>query len=199
MSVLQEYESVRSSMGYRKFDAISNYLEEKCPKEVVDKYYEEMNSILDLPFCEFVEKGLELKKKYKIILLNDIIFKEEEFQKFNNWYNKSFKPFEIFACENGYAICLDQDDYIKKSKKSILGNGHDYERVFKDYINSNFNDLKSIIKYDSKNSIFCAYCETLKQAEDVCYELSKLYKDKDKMIELITNKEKYNSIQEIKI
>ena len=56
MSVLQEYESVRSSMGYRKFDAISNYLEEKCPKEVVDKYYEEMNSILDLPFCEFVEK-----------------------------------------------------------------------------------------------------------------------------------------------
>ena len=48
--------------------------------------------------------------------------------------------------------------------------------------------------------MFCVYCKKLFDAEEVAYELSKLYKNENKMIEWIkSTKEKYGYSFDIKI
>ena len=45
MSILQDYERIRESIGYEKFDAIDEYLKEICKQENIDKYFKELNKI----------------------------------------------------------------------------------------------------------------------------------------------------------
>ena len=41
MSILQEYEQIRKEIGYKKYDAINVYLNERCSKENTIKYQKE--------------------------------------------------------------------------------------------------------------------------------------------------------------
>ena len=45
--------------------------------------------------------------------------------------------------------------------------------------------LNSKLNYDSENGMFCVYTDDIRIADEVAYKLSQLYKDEDKMIELI--------------
>ena len=85
---------------------------------------------------------------------------------------------------------------IGLKKKIILthyGYGYCYEDAFKNYLEDNFNYLHKRVKYDSENSMFCLYGNNIEDAEEICYELSNLYNDEQKMIVLIKNiKYKYN-------
>ena len=49
----------------------------------------------------------------------------------------------------------------------------------------NDEDLNKRLEYDSENGLFCVYCRTIQDAEEVAYELSSLYKNENKMVELI--------------
>ncbi len=52
--------------------------------------------------------------------------------------------------------------------------------------------LNKSVDYDSENGMFCVYCKSLEDAKLVATELSTLYNDENKMLELIKNtKEKY--------
>ena len=56
------------------------------------------------------------------------------------------------------------------------------------------------LNYDSENGMFCVYTNDIRIADEVAYKLSNLYKDENKMIELIKEtKEKYGYIFDVHI
>ncbi len=89
MSILQEYEQIKKLIGNEKYDAIEIYLNIINSTENVDKMFEEFNK-LSFESDGWVEKQKELKNKHNVILLSDVIYNEEEWKKFNNWYNVEF-------------------------------------------------------------------------------------------------------------
>lgn len=88
MSIFQDFESIRKSIGCEKYDMIEKYLENICQQDNIDKYFKEMNTIWKLPYIEWNDRAESLKKKYKIILLDDVLFKNEEWAKYEIWYNE---------------------------------------------------------------------------------------------------------------
>lgn len=91
MSVLQEYEEMISELGYEKFNMIQKYLEKVSPIEKYDLYNKELRSSIDLPYNDFIKKEKELRKKYGVILLSDVLYKNDEWKKYDRWYNESYK------------------------------------------------------------------------------------------------------------
>lgn len=120
-------------------------------------------------------------------------------------FEEQIKPFKIIEHDNYYSVILDQSDYqynwlSEVIEQSYYGDGHCYNDLFNDYLSSNFSKLNKKLNYDSENGMFCVYCKNLFDAEEVAYELSKLYKNENKMIEWIKNsKEKYDYSFDIKI
>lgn len=91
MSIMQEYEQIRKEIGHDKYDAIDKYLEEICPKEIYDKYQKELNKIFDLPPDEWLKQKQELETKFGIVFLSDVLYKAEEWDKFEKWYQEKQK------------------------------------------------------------------------------------------------------------
>ena len=198
-------------MGHTKYDLIEDYLAEICPKNNSIKFEKELKTISSLPYEELITKLKELTDKYKIVLLDDVLYKKEEFEKFDNWFKNKIKPFKIHHFEDYndfaiaidedshyYSVSLDQDDYwydwVKELKMESIkfGDGHCYNDLFEYYLDKNFNNLNKRLQYDSENGMFCVYCRDLKDAEEVAFSLATLYKNEDLMISLIKEtKEKY--------
>ena len=86
MSILQDFEKIRDEIGHKKYDMIEEYLNEKCPKKQIKKYESELSKIK--------EKN-KLMKRYNIIFLDDVLYKKEEWDKFENWYNEHNRKIEI--------------------------------------------------------------------------------------------------------
>ena len=86
MSIMQDFEEARKMIGTEKYDAIEKYLDEVCPKSNYDKYKKELNSMLDYSTDEWLKKKSELEEKYGIIFLSDVLYKPEEWEKFEKWY-----------------------------------------------------------------------------------------------------------------
>ncbi len=124
---------------------------------------------------------------------------------FDLLFKELIKPFKIIKNDDNYSVILDQDDYqydwlSEVKEKSCYGDGHCYNDLFSDYLSSNFLKLNQKLNYDSENGMFCVYCKNLFDAEEVAYELSKLYKNENKMIDWIKNtKEKYGYSFDMKI
>lgn len=160
MSILQEYEEIEQIIGVGRIRAIDKYIQ-------------------------------HCSKNGKEILYSDIIYKEKEYELFDKWFQEEIEPFEITDLDSCYSVTLWQDffdyDWVeeKKIKPNKYGDGHCYNDLFEEYLDKNFPDLNKKLKYDSENGMFCVYCKDVKTAEEVIYELAKLYKDEDKMIELI--------------
>ena len=163
MSILQEYEEINEMIGNGRVNAIEDYI----------KYCKDKNN--------------------KDILYSDIVYKEKEYKLFDKWFNKQIKPFDVdhFDDDCPYSVTLYQNDYWydwveeKKIKQNKYGDGHCYNDAFNYYLGSNKPDLNNRLQYDSENGMFCVYCRNMQDAEEVAYELSKLYKNEEKMIELI--------------
>lgn len=144
------------------------------------------------------------KEKDYNIQYSDIVYKQEDYDLFTEWFENAIKPFEIMKHEeNKFSVFLSQGyfnyDWVEEVKVDYChyGDGHCYEDLFRDYLESEFKYLNDRINYDSENGMFCLYCKDIKDAEEVCYELSTLYKDEEKMINLIqATKEKYNYVFE---
>lgn len=91
MSIMQDFEEARKIIGAEKYDAIEKYLDEVCPKSNYDKYKKELNSMLDYSTDEWLKKKSELEEKYGIIFLSDVLYKPEEWEKFEKWYKSNIK------------------------------------------------------------------------------------------------------------
>lgn len=162
---------------------------------------------IDYKTDDWVKKQQDIKDKYNIVLLDDILYKDREWKKFDKWFMNYIKPFQIMKLDKDtFSVYLDQSDYHydwvqeKKIEPNYYGDGHCYDDLFKDYLNEIHTNLNERLNYDSENGMFCVYCKNKKDAEQVCFELSKLYKDEDKMIQLIKDtKQKYNYIFDVKV
>lgn len=89
MSIFQDFETIRNNIGHEKYDMIEKYLETICSQNNINKYFKEMNKIWKFPPIEWNDRADRLKKKYKIVLLDDILFKNEELAKYEIWYNET--------------------------------------------------------------------------------------------------------------
>jgi len=93
--------------------------------------------------------------------------------------------------EKLFSVTLFQDcfdyDWVeeKKIRPNKYGDGHCYNDAFNHYLRTEFKNLHNRLQYDSENGMFCVYCNDIKDAEETAYELSCLYKDEKKMLELI--------------
>lgn len=94
MSIMQDYEEARKMIGEKKYDAIDKQLNEVCPQSNYDKYNKELNSLIDIPPDEWLRKKKELEEKYGIVFLSDILYKPEEWDKFEAWYEENVKEKE---------------------------------------------------------------------------------------------------------
>ncbi|MBO5376534.1 MAG: hypothetical protein J6A52_06735 [Bacilli bacterium] len=90
MSILQEYESIEKKIGHKKYHMIEKYLEIVCPREKYNQYEEELRNISQFPDEDWFARKKELESKYGIVQLSDILYKEEEWEKFDKWYNKVY-------------------------------------------------------------------------------------------------------------
>ena len=99
MSIMQEYEQIRKEIGTKKYDAIEEYLNEICPNSQYDKYNKKLNSLIDLSTEEWLQKKAELEKEYGIVFLSDVLYKPEEWEKFETWYENR-KTYIIKVWEN---------------------------------------------------------------------------------------------------
>lgn len=91
MSILQEYEEIRSDIGYEKYDTIQKYLDIVSPMERYDKYNEELQKYNNLSGNDYIDKAEELRKKHNVILLHDVLNDVEEWKKYERWFNEEYK------------------------------------------------------------------------------------------------------------
>ena len=169
MSIIQEYETIRQNIGRGRFDSIEDYL-------------------------------IEINTNNKNILhLSDVLHDIKEYKKFNNWFRKSISPFKIIKHNNNnYAVILDQKyfcyDWVDeiKTNNAKYGDGHCYEDAFFEYLDSKAyrGYITNVLHFDSENGMFCVYCENQKDADSISYLLSSLYKDEEKMLNLIRKTKK---------
>ena len=151
-------------------------------------------------------KSVNCFRKYNISI-DDVLFNQKESEKFKMWFEKRFKPFNIYEFDSGnISLTLDQEDYNYDWKEELVndepyyGDGHCYEDLFKDYIVDNDSKIINKLSFDSENGMFCVYIDDMKTADKVALMLSSLYKDENKMIELIKKtKENYGYKFEINI
>lgn len=169
MSILQEYEENEKIIGKGKVRAINDYID----------------------FCAKINRS---------ILYSDIVYKREEYNKFENWFKYFIKPFRILKHSDLISVHLSEENFCydwleeKKYAKDPYSNGYYYDDLFKNYIEKNFADLSKRLNYDSESGMFCVYCANMKDAEEVIYELAKLYRDEKKMIELIKDYKELKNI-----
>ena len=119
MSILQEYERIRETIGYEKYDAIGEYLKEICKEDNLDKYFKEMNKI-DFSSPDFNNEIVRLKNKYNVVLLDDVLYKNIEWVKYNNWYNENHlhKKVEVLGIwHTDFMMYVVKLFYIKTGKK----------------------------------------------------------------------------------
>jgi len=90
MSIFQDFKEIREKIGHEKYDMIENYLNENCSQGDVDKYFKEMNTIWKLSPDKWNEAANKLKEKYGVILLDDVLYKPDEWEKYEDWYNKNY-------------------------------------------------------------------------------------------------------------
>lgn len=111
MSITQEYEQIRNEIGHKKYDAIDRYLNEVCPKENYNKYNNELFKLMNLPFDEWHKQKKELEKKYGIVFLSDVLYKPEEWDKFEKWYKENEEKSAIDK-ENNRTRTLENGIYV---------------------------------------------------------------------------------------
>ena len=91
MSILRDFEGIRNEMGHKKYDAIEEYLNEVCPESVIAEYEKALSEINNLEPDEWLKTKEELENKYNIVRLDDVLYKQKEFEKFDDWYQAKEK------------------------------------------------------------------------------------------------------------
>ena len=175
MSILQEYEKIRETIGYEKYDAIDEYLKEICKKDNLDKYFKEMNKI-DFSSPDFNNEIVQLKDKYNIVLLDDVLYKNEEWVKFETWYSENhlhrnieilntwLSDYDDLCCnailsENGKQVANIIASYDENSLRYSIGNkdsemSEDFvKKAFKNLIYDDFDTYLNLPKISECSSL----------------------------------------------
>lgn len=99
MSIFDDYKDAKKFLDTDEYKMIEKYIDKICPKEKYKKYEEELAKFSNGEFGEYIEKMEELKEKYGIILMSDVIYNPTEWEKYEKWFNEEYKhrKVEIFS------------------------------------------------------------------------------------------------------
>lgn len=188
MSIMQDYENIRKDLGF-KYDAIEDYLNVVSPPSQYKKYEEELKKLSSLDYENFDIKNKELKNKYGITLLSDILYNEKNWNKYIKWFGKQLEPFKISL----FSIILNEKDIDKSIfKYKFTGNGYDFENLFRSYVENKLPKLSNELRYDSEAGMFSAFSDSEKPLEKIAYYFNNdLKNNKDFITSLILNMTDY--------
>lgn len=189
MSIMQDYENIRKDLGF-KYDAIEDYLNVVSPPSQYKKYEEELKKLSSLDYENFDIKNKELKNKYGITLLSDILYNEKNWNKYIKWFGKQLEPFKIIKHSDSlFSIILNEKDIDKSIfKYKFTGNGYDFENLFRSYVENKLPKLSNELRYDSEAGMFSAFSDSEKPLEKIAYYFNNdLKNNKDFITSLILN------------
>lgn len=193
MSIMQDYENIRKDLGF-KYDAIEDYLNVVSPPSQYKKYEEELKKLSSLDYENFDIKNKELKNKYCITLLSDILYNEKNWNKYIKWFGKQLEPFKIIKHSDSlFSIILNEKDIDKSIfKYKFTGNGYDFENLFRSYVENKLPKLSNELRYDSEAGMFSAFSDSEKPLEKIAYYFNNdLKNNKDFITSLILNMTDY--------
>lgn len=193
MSIMQDYENIRKDLGF-KYDAIEDYLNVVSPPSQYKKYEEELKKLSSLDYENFDIKNKELKNKYGITLLSDILYNEKNWNKYLKWFDKQLEPFKIIKHSDSlFSIILNEKDIDKSIfKYKFTGNGYDFENLFRSYVENKLPKLSNELRYDSEAGMFSAFSDSEKPLEKIAYYFNNdLKNNKDFITSLILNMTDY--------
>ncbi len=193
MSIMQDYENIRKDLGF-KYDAIEDYLNVVSPPSQYKKYEEELKKLSGLDYENFDIKNKELKNKYGITLLSDILYNEKNWNKYIKWFGKQLEPFKIIKHSDSlFSIILNEKDIDKSIfKYKFTGNGYDFENLFRSYVENKLPKLSNELRYDSEAGMFSAFSDSEKPLEKIAYYFNNdLKNNKDFITSLILNMTDY--------
>lgn len=193
MSIMQDYENIRKDLGF-KYDAIEDYLNVVSPPSQYKKYEEELKKLSSLDYENFDIKNKELKNKYGITLLSDILYNEKNWNKYIKWFGKQLEPFKIIKHSDSlFSIILNEKDIDKSIfKYKFTGNGYDFENLFRSYVENKLLKLSNELRYDSEAGMFSAFSDSEKPLEKIAYYFNNdLKNNKDFITSLILNMTDY--------
>lgn len=193
MSIMQDYENIRKDLGF-KYDAIEDYLNVVSPPSQYKKYEGELKKLSSLDYENFDIKNKELKNKYGITLLSDILYNEKNWNKYIKWFGKQLEPFKIIKHSDSlFSIILNEKDIDKSIfKYKFTGNGYDFENLFRSYVENKLPKLSNELRYDSEAGMFSAFSDSEKPLEKIAYYFNNdLKNNKDFITSLILNMTDY--------
>lgn len=161
MSLLQDYEMAKRKIGEKKYNAIDVYLQEICPKENWNQYKQELKKIDNLEINEWEIEKKKLQQKYGIVFLDDILYNEDGWGKFEKWYEKyeqNMKNEKKHKIINGYLICKEGTwcEVTKNGEHIFDGNVDEnmtFEQIYQEINKEVVFSLngKEILSYDLLN------------------------------------------------
>ena len=92
MSIMQEYDTIKKDIGEKTFKDLEKYLNEVTPIENYEIYQEELGDLYyneEIDINQFHEYDKKLKEKYNIVLLSDIYYTKEGWDKFEKWQQQN--------------------------------------------------------------------------------------------------------------
>lgn len=187
MSLLQDYEMAKRKIGENKYNAIDVYLQEICPKENWNQYKQELKKIDNLEINEWEIEKKKLQQKYGIVFLDDILYNEDGWGKFEKWYEKyeqNMKNEKKHKIINGYLICKEG------TWCEVTKNG---EHIFDGNVDENMT-FEQIYQEINKEVVF-----SLNGKEILSYDLlNEFAGERDSTIELLAQENKCDA-KDIKI
>lgn len=187
MSLLQDYEMAKRKIGEKKYNAIDVYLQEICPKENWNQYKQELKKIDNLEINEWEIEKKKLQQKYGIVFLDDILYNEDGWGKFEKWYEKyeqNMKNEKKHKIINGYLICKEG------TWCEVTKNG---EHIFDGNVDENMT-FEQIYQEINKEVVF-----SLNGKEILSYDLlNEFAGERDSTIELLAQENKCDA-KDIKI
>lgn len=187
MSILQDFEEARKMIGHKKYDAIDIYLNEICPQDNWKAYKKELKEIDHLEINEWEKQKKKLQQKYGIVFLDDILYNEDGWGKFEKWYEKyeqNMKNEKKHKIINGYLICKEG------TWCEVTKNG---EHIFDGNVDENMT-FEQIYQEINKEVVF-----SLNGKEILSYDLlNEFAGERDSTIELLAQENKCDA-KDIKI
>lgn len=187
MSLLQDYEMAKRKIGEKKYNAIDVYLQEIYPKENWNQYKQELKKIDNLEINEWEIEKKKLQQKYGIVFLDDILYNEDGWEKFEKWYEKYEQKMENekkHKIINGYSI-YKEGTWCEVTK--------DGEHIFDGNVDENMT-FEQIYQEINKEVVF-----SLNGKEILSYDLlNEFAGERDSTIELLAQENKCDA-KDIKV
>lgn len=98
MSITEDYEEIRNRIGTRKYKGIEDYIDKFGNKSRWKKESKKLREIEDVN--EWEKQYIKLCKECKPLFIEDVFLNEEEWKKFEVWYEERINTYIIELWEN---------------------------------------------------------------------------------------------------